>query len=490
MLFNSLRFILFFPVVCLVYFLIPKKVRWVWLLASSYFFYICGGAKYALFLVFTTLTTWLSGSLIARTDSIPKKKLILALSFILNIGVLFFCKYFRFGIDILNRLGSLLHFDAIRTDFNSLVPIGISFYTLSALSYTMDVYRGKVEPECDLLRYALFVSFFPSILSGPIQKSRELLPQLQEGKDFDYERVRRGLWLMLWGYFQKMVIGDRLAMFVNGVYSDPTNYAHGGLINLLTIIFYGFQVYLDFDGYSNIAIGAAEVLGFHTSTNFERPFFSNNFSEFWSRWHISLSRWFVDCIYIPLGGNRKGSFRTCLNIFIVFVASGLWHGASWNFVLWGAINGLICITERLLTPAWRRLMKRTGTDSSSVGIRVLQAVYVTLMFGFTQVLFHATSRKMAVTMLRGAFTLNPQILFTGAFYKYGLDRTNFLILLAGLLILLTVSLLRRSGSLRTKIAEQPAFFRIALELCVIFTILLFGIYGPGFYSGDFLYMQF
>ena len=332
MLFNSLHFLLFFPIVVLIYFLIPKKARWVWLLIASYYYYMCWNAKYALLLAGTTLVSWLSGLLISNCAGKPNektlKKLWVALSLVLNLGVLFLFKYFDFGLDFLNRVLSVLHLGPVTVQLELLLPVGISFYILQEVSYTMDVYRGEVAVERNPFRYALFVSFFPQLVAGPIERSKDLLAQFSEEHTFDYDRVKRGLWLMLWGYFQKLVIADRVAIFVNTVFGDPQTYRYGGVVNIIAMFFHIFQVYEDFAGYSNLAQGAAEVLGFRLTTNFVRPFFSDNITEFWKRWHVSLSRWFTSYLYIPLGGSRRGKLRRYINVMIIFLVSGLWHGAD------------------------------------------------------------------------------------------------------------------------------------------------------------------
>ena len=495
MLFNSLSFLIFFPIVVGIYFIIPKKVRWVWLLAASYYYYMSWNAKYAALLALSTVITWLSGLLIERCSGHPNgerlKKWLIAFSFVSNLAILFIFKYFHFGLNALNKVLRLLHITAIRSSFSVLLPVGISFYILQALSYTMDVYRGRVKVEKNLLKYALFVSFFPQLVAGPIERSQDLLPQILVPHDFDFDRVKHGLWLMLWGFFQKLVIADRLAMFVNTVYGDPANYLHGGVINLTALIFFAFQTYADFAGYSDIALGAAEVLGFRLTKNFVRPFFSVNITEFWVRWHVSLSRWFVNYLYIPLGGNRVGKFRYYFNLMVVFLASGLWHGANWTFLVWGGLNGLISIIERLLTPLWRRMRSVLGFDDGSALMKCVQSAYVIFMFGFVQVFFRSESLKQAVDFLKGMCRFDPYDLFNGKLFEYGMDRANFIIIALSLLVLFIVSWIRRDGvSLRSRIDRQPLVLRWALVIAAIAAVVFFGVYGPGFDASQFIYFQF
>lgn len=499
MLFNSLHFLLFFPIVVGIYFIIPGKIRWGWLLAASYYYYMSWNAKYALLLGASTVITWLSGLLINRCNEKENnekrreilKKLLVAVSFLTNLAILFVFKYFHFGLNALNKLLSLLHITTIRSSFSVLLPVGISFYILQALSYTMDVYRGKVRVERNLLKYALFVSFFPQLVAGPIERSQDLLPQILVPHSFDFDRVKRGLWLMLWGYFQKLVIADRLAIYVNTVYGAPSHYLNGGIINLTALVFFAFQTYADFAGYSNLAQGAAEVLGFRLTTNFVRPFFSINITEFWTRWHVSLSRWFVNYLYIPLGGNRVGKLRFYCNLMIVFLASGLWHGANWTFLVWGGLNGMISITERLLTPLWRKLRAFLGFNDRSGLMKCLQSLYVIFMFGFVQVFFRSETISQAFDFLKGMLRFNPYDLFNGKLLEYGMDRANFVITAGSLLVLFAVSWIQRDGrSLRSKIEAQPLVLRWGLIFSALAAVLFFGIYGPGFDASQFIYFQF
>ena len=303
MLFNSLDFLIFFPIVALVYFLIPHRVRYLWLLGASYYFYMCWNPKYALLMLTSTAITFASGLLIDHADQknhTSLKKIWVAVSFVSNLAILFLFKYFDFALDNINRVLSLVGVQLIQPSFSLLLPVGISFYTFQALSYTMDVYRHDVVPERNFLKYALFVSFFPQLVAGPIERSSNLIHQIHERHTFDARRVAHGLCL---------VIADRAAIFVNSVYNDPANYNHFGFVSILATVLFAFQIYCDFASYSDIARGAAEVMGFTLMKNFNTPYFSQTVAEFWRRWHISLSSWFRDYLYIPLGGNRKGTGR-------------------------------------------------------------------------------------------------------------------------------------------------------------------------------------
>lgn len=351
MLFNSLEFLIFFPIVTLIYFIIPHKVRYLWLLGASYYFYMCWNPQYALLMAVSTFFTWLGGAVIERTANPTAKKAAVGLNFTVNLLILFFFKYFAFTVDNINSVLTALNLSPLNIGFDVILPVGISFYTFQALGYTMDVYRGDVKHEHNFLKYALFVSFFPQLVAGPIERSPNLLHQLSEKHTFNYDRMVSGLLLMLWGLFQKLVIADRAAILVNTVYGNETAF-FGWHFAVATILF-AVQIYCDFASYTTIARGAARVMGMELMENFEVPYFSRSIAEFWSRWHISLSGWFRDYLYIPLGGNRKGERRTYLNNFLTMVIGGLWHGASLMYVIWGAYHGLLLAVHKMIRKVYR-----------------------------------------------------------------------------------------------------------------------------------------
>lgn len=342
MLFNSLEFLLSFPLVCLGYYVIPHRARYLFLLAFSYFFYMCWNPRYALLMFTSTAITFVSGLLIESANKVEdgkervrRKNIYVALSFISNLAILFFFKYFDFAAATFIRILAVAGIQAQSPTFDIILPVGISFYTFQALSYTMDVYRKDIYAEHNFLKYALFVSFFPQLVAGPIERSKNLLIQINEKHEFDFARVRSGLLLMLYGYFQKVVLAEYLAIVVDSVYNTYTE--RTGFQLLIATICFAFQIYCDFGSYSNIAVGSARVMGFRLMENFNTPYFAVSVSDFWRRWHISLSTWFRDYLYIPLGGNRKGKVRKWMNLMVVFLVSGLWHGASWHFVIWGGM---------------------------------------------------------------------------------------------------------------------------------------------------------
>ena len=318
MLFNSMEFMIFFPIVILVYFILPEKAKQFWLLIASYYFYMCWNAKYALLILFSTVITYTSGLMMEQIkhmswDDIRKvkyKKIVVALSFTLNLAILFYFKYINFAFSIVRGVFGSIHIELHVPEFDIILPVGISFYTFQALSYTMDVYRDEIYAEKNFFRYSLFVSFFPQLVAGPIERSKNLLKQLDKPQKFDFDRAREGFLLMLWGFFLKIVLADRIAVFVDTVYADFETY--GGAYLVVATLLFAIQIYCDFYGYSVIAMGAAKILGVQLMENFDAPYLSVSVAEFWRRWHISLTSWFKDYLYIPLGGGTKGKSENIL----------------------------------------------------------------------------------------------------------------------------------------------------------------------------------
>ena len=490
MLFNSLDFLFFFPIVTLLYFLIPHKVRYLWLLGASYYFYMCWNPKYALLMLTSTAITYASGLLIDRADkqgSDRLKNIWVAISFISNLAILFLFKYFDFALQNINRILSFAGIQLIQPSFSLLLPVGISFYTFQALSYTMDVYRHDVIPERNFLKYALFVSFFPQLVAGPIERSSNLIHQLSERHYFDLHRAARGLCLMLWGFFQKLVIADRAAIFVNTIYNDPNNYAHVGFVPILATILFAFQIYCDFSSYSDIARGAAEIMGFSLMKNFDTPYFSQSVAEFWRRWHISLSTWFRDYVYIPLGGNRKGTIRKYVNLMIVFAVSGLWHGASWNFVIWGMLNGFYQVFGALTMPVRNRIAGHSDLFSARLGRMIITFSLIC----FSWVFFRANSTTEAIILLKNMIQLNPWVFSDGTLLTFGFDWADWTVLVTSLLVLLGVSTAKYNGvEIRSWFFRQELWFQYLIVLGAVFTVLVFGIYGSSYDASQFIYFQF
>ena len=391
MLFNSIEFLLFFPAVVLLYYAIPGKLRVFWILLTSYLFYMNWNPAYALLLLFSTAVTFLFGLLIGKRRTKEKaaaeagrpirqiSKVWVGVSFAVNLAILFFYKYFDFTVDNLNVIRGWMGLAPVTPGFDVLLPVGISFYIFQALSYVVDVYRGDVRMETNFIKYAAFVSFFPQLVAGPIERSTNLLTQFDTPHKLEYDNVRDGLLRMVWGFFLKIVIADRAAILVNQVF-NYCNYYEGPTV-LIAAVLFAFQVYGDFAGYSNIAIGAAQVMGFKLMKNFERPYLAVSVSDFWRRWHISMGTWFRDYVYIPLGGNKGGLAKQLSNIAIVWLLTGFWHGASWNFVLWGVYFGILLVLEKLFLLRW---LKRLPAVLRHIYALVLVTISWTL-FAFTDI---------------------------------------------------------------------------------------------------------
>jgi len=359
MLFNSLEFLLYFPVVVALYFLLPHRWRWLHLLVASYAFYMAWEPAYALLIFASTMVDYLVA--LRMPEARGNRRLsLLCVSLAVNLGLLFSFKYYNLINGTFLSLAAVAGIDWPLPESSLLLPVGISFYTFQTLGYTIDVYRGKLEPERHFGHFALYVSYFPQLVAGPIERASRLLPQLHAEHAFDIDRVRSGLRLMMWGLFKKVVIADRLAHLVDTVYAHPDE-ATGPVVVLSTLCF-GYQVYCDFSGYSDIAIGAARVMGVDLMKNFDQPHLARSVNAFWSRWHISLISWFRDYLYIPLGGSRGGPWMRRRNVAIVFLVSGLWHGAAWTFAIWGAINAVYIVVGDVTSAARERLAVRTGFD--------------------------------------------------------------------------------------------------------------------------------
>lgn len=498
MLFNSMKFMIFFPIVVLAYYILPHRVKQFWLLCASYFFYMCWNIKYAFLIFFSTMITYASGLLLekikhASWDNSQKarfKKLTVALSFTLNLTVLFYFKYINFAFDVVRELFHIIHIELNVPTFDIILPVGISFYTFQALSYTMDVYRDEIYAEKNFFSYALFVSFFPQLVAGPIERSKNLLKQLDKPHKFQYEVAREGFLLMLWGFFLKIVLADRIAVFVDTVYGDYQTY-QGTYLIVATILF-AFQVYCDFYGYSVIAMGAAKTLGIQLMENFDAPYLSLSVAEFWRRWHISLTSWFKDYLYIPLGGSRRGKTKKYINKMIVFLISGLWHGAEISYVVWGGLNGLYQVVGEILQPLRDKIVLALHLNRDSLGHWLLHIIGTFAFVDFAWVFFRADRVGDAVRIIRSIVMVrNPWILFDGSLNQCGLDNRNFTLMFLCLCILLFADCCKSRGiQIRNIILKQDGWFRWIFIAFAIWAVLTFGIWGTGYNDANFIYFQF
>ena len=480
MLFNSIDFMFFFLIIVSILFLIPRKYRVTWLLIISYYFYMCWSKTYVILLLLSTMSTYFTGIFLEKTQSIRKKKNYIWGCVFTNVGILFLFKYFNFSIECLNWLLKNCCENSVSWKINLILPVGISYYTFQAIGYIIDVYRGR-NAEKNFVKYALFVSFFPTITSGPIERSSNLLKQfddIDKKKLWNYDRVKNGVLLIFWGLFQKIVIADRLSLYVDTVYN---NYQEYGMLTLVTAtILFAFQIYCDFDGYTNMACGIAEVVGIDIVRNFERPYFASNIKDFWRRWHISLTSWFRDYLYIPLGGNRKGKIRAQLNTFIVFCISGLWHGASLNYLIWGMIHGILQVVYNVYVSYFKGKKESFSTKLRN-GIVTFIAVDIAWMF------FRATSLEQVYGMVRQMFSEIGD--FSEVLGVLGDGDRNLLIL--GLFIVFVVDVLHEIGlNIRLWIAKQEIWFRYLLYIGVICACLYLGVHTEVDAARNFIYFQF
>jgi alginate O-acetyltransferase complex protein AlgI len=484
MLFNSIHYLVFFPIAVGVYFLLPQRWRWVWLLGTSYYFYVCWRPPYVIVLWALTLVDYVAGIQIGRAERPALRKAFLCLSLASNIGLLVFFKYFDFFTGSIGDLLALAGVDTRAPVLDVILPVGISFHTFQAMAYTIDVYRRRIEPERHLGMFALYVAFFPQLVAGPIERAQRLLPQLRVEHHFDAARAVDGLRLIAWGFFKKVVVADRLAVYVNAVYDSPGT--HDGAQLLLATYFFAFQIYCDFSGYTDIAIGSARVMGIELSPNFRRPYFARSVPEFWRRWHISLSSWFRDYLYIPLGGSRGGRARTYANLMIVFLVSGLWHGANWTFVVWGALHGCFVVASVATERARRRIASGLGTVSGLGGhAREIAAALTTFhLVAFAWIFFRAESLADAIVVCRGIVSgVAPGQLFAGI-PGFGPSEIALAILFVAVLEL--VQLAQGRFGLRELVLARPMWVRWGLYYVAVLVILLFG----RFDEREFIYFQF
>lgn len=457
MVFNSLVFVTIFPIIIFLYYVMPEKVKNVFLFFVSLGFYACFKFSYLFLLVGVIGIVYVSALAMDGKGAKYNKQILAA--------------------DVTAAVVMLMVFKCI-----NVLPVGISFYTFIALGYLIDVYRGRIKAEKDFIAFGTFVAFFPPLLSGPIERAENLLHQIKGKKTFSEERILNGICRMLWGYFQKVVIADRVAVIVNAVYDNDEKYT--GVYVLVATILYAFQIYCDFAGYSNLAIGAAGVMGFELKENFRVPYKAVNISDFWDRWHISLSAWLRDYVYISLGGNRKGEIKKYRNLMITFLVSGIWHGANWTFVVWGALHGIYNIGHNIVAKKWK-----SGTGRIATGLQMIGTFF---MVDFAWLFFRADSLKHAYGLIVKMITdfnllsiLNREMAIS-----MGMEIVDIIVLVLALVVLVVVDFSGERVCYRKKIVQAPLWVRWIIFYAAIFVILTFGYYGPGFEAGQFIYVQF
>lgn len=476
MLFNSFEFLLFFPIVTLLYFVLPHKWRWLHLLIASCIFYMALIPVYILILFFTIIIDYFAGIIIEKSEG-RKRKWFLIMSIVANVGVLAVFKYYNFFIENVNDLLHLANTGSSIPYLKIILPVGLSFHTFQAMSYTIEIYRGRYTAERHFGIYALYVMFYPQLVAGPIERPQNLLHQFREKHSYDADRIYDGLRLMLWGLFKKVVIADRLSLYVNTVYGDVAG--HSGSNLALATIFFAIQIYCDFSGYSDMAIGSARVMGFDLMTNFNRPYFARNIQDFWKRWHISLSTWFRDYVYISLGGNRVSRKKVYFNVVVVFLLSGFWHGANWTFVVWGAFHAILIVIymfyKEFINPK----------PASANLIRTLFAASATfVLVCISWIFFRAQNMGEAIMILSkiSSFSFNDfRLVVTGPDIMFGLTAT--------LVSFIMVALLFVNDYLQDtnqRLFHQKPAADVLYSGLILFLVISFGV----FQKTSFIYFQF
>ncbi|MFY0591958.1 MBOAT family O-acyltransferase [Roseivirga sp.] len=483
MLFNSIDFVLFLPLVFIIYWCIssdrPKEQN-LFLLLASYFFYGCWNWKFLGLIAFSTLIDYLIGLALGKEIKQVRRTWLLMTSIFVNIGLLGFFKYYNFFLESFVDSFSMLGIEFSPNRLNILLPVGISFYTFQTLSYTIDVYRGKLAPTKDFIAFAAFVSYFPQLVAGPIERATHLLPQFFKRRAFSYEKAVNGMQQVLWGLVKKVIVADNCARIVDHIYANSDTLTASTLV--LGILLFSFQVYGDFSGYSDIAIGLARLFGFNLKQNFNYPYFSRDYGEFWRRWHISISTWFRDYVYIPLGGNRGSKLINARNILIVFAISGLWHGANWTFILFGLFNGLFVLPSMLRGTH----KKHTGTVAENRRLPTFREFFgmlsTFLTISFLLILFRANNLAHALDYFIGLFSFS---IFSGL----GLPNINGVY--TTILIVIIFILIEWNGRTRLFAIENLGYgwkksYRWAVYICITFAIIYLG----AFDEGRFIYFQF
>lgn len=527
MVFTSLKFLVFITAVFLGYFIFPKKYRWVWLLTASVYFYLSASVIYAGYLLLSIASSYLfgvyCGRLSARRESFlagetdkearrahkkrfeQKRKRAAAAVILFNLAILGFLKYAGFALENISRAVRLFVPAFQPSGLELVLPLGISFYTFMAVGYCIDVYREVVAAERNPFKLALFLSFFPHIIQGPIDRYDEAAPQLYEGHAFDYDRAVQGLYRMLWGFFEKLVVADRLAILVNTVIDRSDNYS--GMYLLAAVVCYAFQIYADFAGYMDIALGASKVIGIRLAENFDTPYFAATIPEFWRRWHMTLGGWFRDYLFYPVlrssfckkltkrlkgrvSGNTAGTVTTCLALSVVWFTTGLWHGASWHYIAWGVYYGALIILSTVAKPWTERLSETLHINRDAGWWRLFRIARTFCLVLLGYVFFRANNTAHAVSIIvRIAAKFPPA--FNAPDFGIGLDRKDLIVAAAGMLILLIADTLKfRKVDTLKPFCRLPLVIRWTILYAAIASILLFGIYGPGYDSSSFIYFKF
>ncbi|RZU41350.1 MBOAT family O-acyltransferase [Edaphobacter modestus] len=481
MLFNSFQFLLFFAVSWSLFLVLRGTPRKIFLLIASYYFYMCWNTKYIVVIWGITLIDFAAGLLIEKSRIGTTRRFFLGLSLFCNIGLLVVFKYLNF---FNTSLTEIVHFFGGQQDlpiFRILLPVGLSFHTFQAMSYTIDVYKKKAPAEKNILDYALYVAFFPQMVAGPIERPRQLLPQFHHEPVLRSDRIKSGITLATWGLFKKMVIADSLSGFVNLVYASPRSYS--GVELLLATLSFAIQIYCDFSGYSDIALGIARMMGYELRLNFAQPYFSRSIGEFWHRWHISLSTWFRDYLYIPLGGNRVRTFRLYFNLLATFLLSGLWHGANWTFVVWGGLHGMFLICSHLTAEFRGKVRTALRLDRYPKALESLQLLFTFILVTIAWVPFRASDIRSAWYILTHFYPFGGMSSMVLA--AAGIPRANTPFLLGFVTVMFLVEWWIQHPHKAPNL-WQSFSFRICCYYGCLYSIIFFGVFG----HTDFIYFQF
>lgn len=482
MLFTSLEYIIFLPIIVILYYLISVKYKWILLLVASYYFYAAWDPRYIFLIIFSTLVAYFSSYMMSRKDSLRYRKPFLIMSFVTDIGILVFYKYYNFLLDnVINFFG---FFDVTIEPMHHFydLPIGLSFYTFQSLSYVVDVYRGNMKVEKHLGKFALYISYFPQLVAGPIERASALLPQFTKRTSPKYTYFREGVVLILWGYFKKVVIADRIGYYVTIVFGSPTE--HHGMVSLLAILFFSIQIYCDFSGYTDIAKGSSLLFGIKLMENFRQPFFSINTKDLISRWHISLSQWFRDYLYFPLGGSQAKAPRIFLNLFIVWSLTGLWHGANWTYVVTAQLNCLFLILGIVTLSVRRKMLTSIGINYESKPMVAFDILITFLMGSFAMTFFRSKSIQDGLTIITNVFHINIDNILNANVFP---DVKDFHVALASIVLLFILEyILEKYGYMNFMYKMLPRFVRYILIVLLLVSIMLLWFYN----HNEFIYFQF
>lgn len=483
--FISGAFLIFLLISFFGYFMIKKEYRYLILLVANYIFFGWNNLQSVPVLLVATLITYIGGLVLSKKRS----QSLYALFFTLSILILVFFKYANFLIDNINLCGSWFGRDPSLNHIDILTPLGLSFFIFQSTGYLNDVYRKDMPAEKNFFRYAAFVSFFPTVVSGPIQQSRNLLPQLKKPADFDPENAQKGVYLLVWGFFQKMVICPQFANVSNLVFNEFENYDN--IYYLVAAICYSFYIYCDFSSYSDMACGVARIFGFHVSPNFKNPYLSQSIAEFWNRWHMSLNTWFVENVYIPLGGSRKGHIRKYANIFLVFLFSGIWHGASWSFVVWGILNGILRIIEEVLSPISNRILTACRLTPKNFAIRFIRRGIVFVLITITWVFFRMPNVSSALHVVKNMLPIYPSDLVISDIKALFGTKVDVLLFGAVLLLFSLVQYARKGdGKLYNILHKTPSLVQVVGCAIMIAFCIMVACSGTATFDTQFIYFQF